>query len=781
MAKSKRPNDESLPEPKGMRARLERREREQEAKQQIVSQAASISELEAVIAEEDRRIARKTAKPGLTYAFSRVFGWLFSPFRACLLSGLLIGLSFQPHDIPGLILVALVPLFLALPRFKKTFSAFLGCYACGLIAFMMVLRYLAEMEAADGNQNMIWVAYIGSCAMAAINFGFLGLTLRWVQRRLPRALWLLLVPVVWTGFEFWRFHFPAPFSPMLAGYALAEFDVLIQSADLGSVLMVSLFVAVVNACIAVYMDADLRLQRAGRNLALLLLVLACGSNYAYGVMRLEEIATQGDLREDGPVVSIIQPNLTQKEKHLGSNDQRWLRHWQLTQEALPDRQAITSASDKNGEESDAPLTKPDVIIWSETSVPHPKHGYFPDQLDRYPIHPLRPSAHSSAFAPRNPEDYPELNGRKVIWPTYDPRRIALDTGVPIIFGTHAELTDAERQEHYPWLDEEYVQKVSFNRAYYIDKEGKVAGIHDKARLVPFGEYIPFQDTEIGQEVADIAAQSLGYEPKIMPGYRRDTFEIKDSNGKPFRFSMNICYEYFFPDIYQELHKNEHVHFTVTLSNEAWYFDSTELDQAMVMSKFRAIETRTTFVRATNSGISAIIGPDGKEYARLTGTNAEGEESDRLIKGVLTSTLPYLDAPVRSYFLLHGMWLGWGTGLAAAGLMVLGFLLSVLGFAFRKITGKQPRDEEAEARQSAERRSKLEAIKAQERARLQQEALKRRAQEAQAHAAAQAAIPGASTATESGQDQSAAKPQGDQAAANKPQTPPKPDQSKGGKA
>lgn len=760
---------EGLPEPKGMRDRLDKREEAQrESIAAIESSVESKHEIKDLLKEAQREQARE-AKPGIVWAFSRLFGWAMNPFLACLLSGVLIGLSFQPHNVPGLILVALVPMFLALPRFKYAASAFFGAYGAGVIALLMVLRYLSVMEAADGNQNTVIMSYVASAAVPAIGVGLFGLTSRFFQRRFPRHWWLLFVPIIWTGFEFWRFYLPAPFAPALAGYALSNetyafFDVLIQIADLGSVLAVSLFVALINACIAVSFDADFKLQRPGKRLALIVMLLAFGSNVAYGLMRLEEIRDEIGIQYDGPVVAIVQPNLTQKQKNQGSPDQRWMKHWEHTQKALPDPNAIKNAVKVEGESdakvdgSQGPLTKPDLIIWSETAVPNSRRGPFPPDYAAYPIAPYAPG--DQRMRPVDPSQSQMVNGRLVQPLTYDPRRVAMDTGVPIIFGAHGEITEEERAKYYPYVKAEELFKFTYNRAYFIDNAGKIAGIHDKAKLVPFGEFIPYPET-LGPEVMSEAEKALGRMPSILPGYRRDQFALQDSSGKTFRFTMNICYEYFFPDIYQELHSENPVHFTVTLSNEGWYFDSTELDQAMVMSKFRAIETRTTFVRATNSGVSAIIGPDGVETARLWGTNEAGERSDRLVEGVLTAPVPYLREPPRTFFMVHGMWLGWATGLGAAGLMGLALVLSVLMLPIQLIRGKR---ETQAAKPDA--RTRLAQAQAAERKRIQQEAIKRRAEEMKKQAAMGMLLPDTTPGTPASSaaiDAALNEPQGDKPA------------------
>jgi apolipoprotein N-acyltransferase len=78
---------------------------------------------------------------------------------------------------------------------------------------------------------------------------------------------------------------------------------------------------------------------------------------------------------------------------------------------------------------------------------------------------------------------------------------------------------------------------------------------------------------------------------------------------------------------------------VTLSNDAWFGDSRGARLHLVVSAFRSIETRLPQLRATNTGISAIITPTGDIVARsatgsqaiLTGTAIPGSRGPTLMK------------------------------------------------------------------------------------------------------------------------------------------------------
>jgi apolipoprotein N-acyltransferase len=68
------------------------------------------------------------------------------------------------------------------------------------------------------------------------------------------------------------------------------------------------------------------------------------------------------------------------------------------------------------------------------------------------------------------------------------------------------------------------------------------------------------------------------------------------------------------------------HLIVTLANDAWFGDSAEPWMHLALARLRAVEHRRWLVRATNSGISAIVDPAGRLTARtglLTRDNLRG--------------------------------------------------------------------------------------------------------------------------------------------------------------
>jgi len=160
---------------------------------------------------------------------------------------------------------------------------------------------------------------------------------------------------------------------------------------------------------------------------------------------------------------------------------------------------------------------------------------------------------------------------------------------------------------------------AYNSIYVIDHDGSVVSVYDKLHLVPFGEYLPFQEL----------MEKLGFEQLtkvqggFIPGTRRRTLAIPNAP----RALPLICYEAVFPG--DVAPGDDRPGWIVNLTNDGWFGISTGPYQHLQQARLRAIEEGLPVVRAANTGISAVIDPLGRMVARL-GLGVEG---------VLDSSLP----------------------------------------------------------------------------------------------------------------------------------------------
>lgn len=138
----------------------------------------------------------------------------------------------------------------------------------------------------------------------------------------------------------------------------------------------------------------------------------------------------------------------------------------------------------------------------------------------------------------------------------------------------------------------------FNSAFLVCPDGTV-NQYDKQHLVPFGEYAP-----LGQDIPilETLLQGVG---SFTPGMRT----------APLRFGrvamgMLICYESIFPELAQK-RVDDGANVLVNLSNDAWFGRSAAPVQQLELAALRAVEQGRSLVRATNTGISAVIDAKGR--------------------------------------------------------------------------------------------------------------------------------------------------------------------------
>lgn len=142
----------------------------------------------------------------------------------------------------------------------------------------------------------------------------------------------------------------------------------------------------------------------------------------------------------------------------------------------------------------------------------------------------------------------------------------------------------------------------FNSAFALDESGEVVDRYDKGHLMPFAEYFPLRTIEFLQR----RFERVRY---FTAGERGDTLETSFGTMAPA-----ICFEGMFPELVgAQMRQGARV--LLSLSNDAWLGSGAGPEQHLWMMAVRAVENRTWVVRATTTGISAILDPFGRVVAR----------------------------------------------------------------------------------------------------------------------------------------------------------------------
>lgn len=228
-------------------------------------------------------------------------------------------------------------------------------------------------------------------------------------------------------------------------------------------------------------------------------------------------------------------------------------------------------------------------------------------------------------------------------------------------------------------DSRGVVNRAYNSIYVIGDDGSILSVYDKVHLVPFGEYLPFQDLLERLGLEQLTKVRGGF----IPGERRQN---QPAPGAP-NFLPLVCYEIIFASdavphseqpnwLYRHLGRYFDWPFVagngarpgwfLNLTNDGWFGASAGPYQHFQQARVRAIEEGLPLVRAANTGISAVVDPLGRVVASLP----------LGVEGILDAPLPRPLAPTLYARL----------GDAPAGLMVLGGLGWVMLSRRRRPTG-----------------------------------------------------------------------------------------------
>ena len=164
--------------------------------------------------------------------------------------------------------------------------------------------------------------------------------------------------------------------------------------------------------------------------------------------------------------------------------------------------------------------------------------------------------------------------------------------------------------------------------------GPEPGFYFKRRLVPFGEYMPFGFV-LGPVTAALGIRIADFSP----GPR----EQERMRIGPHALGMSICYEIAFASAVR-LDLPEAA-LLVTVSNDAWFGDSIGPHQHLEIARVRAAETGRWLVRATNTGLSAVVSSRGEVRGRLPQFEVAAETFEVVPMRGETPYVRFGDAPV----------------------------------------------------------------------------------------------------------------------------------------
>jgi len=480
----------------------------------------------------------------------------------CALSGAAYGLAHQPGAWGLLAWVSIAPLLWACGCAGPG-RAFVYGWIFGAAGWAAAMPWLVDTAARFLllPRPAAVLAFAGFCALEGLQFALAAGLARWAAEGLRReAGWTVpaalacAAPPIWVAVE-WLV--PDQFPKYLAVTQIFHLP-LVQSLELFGAAGLAWLIAGFNA--ALY--AAVSDRRAWRALAAMTLLAA--SNEAFGLVRIRQVdarvsrrLAQGDAIQVG-VIQGSEPFQGRPRRHRFDSDLGV--YTSLTDQAL----------------SAGPL---DLVVWPETTFA---------------------GVVRCAGGPEGLRE-PELDGK----PLQEALRSDLPQRTHILISALAEATSPEGRR-------------TFNVSVLTGPDRQSLGIALKRHLIPFGEFLPWEDR------FPLLHRFSPNSWSLTAGRGQDVLRMQDGT----RLGILICYEDLLPAYARGMVRKD-PDLLVHQAADAW-FTGRLPEMHLRFGSLRAVESRRFMVRAVSSGISAVIDPAGRVTQSL-GTGVRGELTARVAR------------------------------------------------------------------------------------------------------------------------------------------------------
>jgi apolipoprotein N-acyltransferase len=182
-------------------------------------------------------------------------------------------------------------------------------------------------------------------------------------------------------------------------------------------------------------------------------------------------------------------------------------------------------------------------------------------------------------------------------------------------------------------------REDYNTATLLTEHGTQIQSYRKMHLVPFGEYLPFRQSFplFAMVAGDLVPGDF------TPGH---DFTVLSLPKPALKFSALICFEDTLGDLTRQFVQNG-AQLLVNITNDGWFLKTAGAEQHLANSIFRAVENRRPLVRCANTGVSALIDPNG-HVDRLSLHPFESGFAVREFQ------VPAADTPL-TFYSRHGEW------------------------------------------------------------------------------------------------------------------------------
>ena len=439
------------------------------------------------------------------------------------------------HGLAALGFVALIPLYIAVVELPGPRSAAVVVGLFGGLQHALTSFWLWFFQ-----DYRIWT--LGSTTLAYfVVYAVLGLYL-WLFLDRGGAARPIAFIVLWTCFEYQKSIGFLGYPWGLIPYSLTDALPLLQIADLTGVYGVTAVLAACNAALAeillgVGSSRKRALSRRARIGYSALAVMLVAAALGYGLARLAKPI---------PRVASLDAILVQQNTDPWAEGQ--------------DEDAVATCIRLAREAMAAAPRKPDIIVFSETSL-------------------MRPYTESREYYSLKPTADPLI-------PFIRESGTWLLTGAPVVID---------------WKTYE-----ATNSVILVDPQTRLVASYAKIHAVPFAEAIPFMEIPWFKTFIQ---KTVGIDGGWATGTRYVVFDLPTKGGK-LRFGAPICFEDSFADVCRNFSLGG-ANLLINLTNISWSKTASAEIQHWAAARFRAIEARKTLVRSTNGGVTCVVGPYGQ--------------------------------------------------------------------------------------------------------------------------------------------------------------------------
>jgi apolipoprotein N-acyltransferase len=193
-----------------------------------------------------------------------------------------------------------------------------------------------------------------------------------------------------------------------------------------------------------------------------------------------------------------------------------------------------------------------------------------------------------------------------------------------------------------------------NSEFLIAPNGRIKKQYNKIHLVPFNEYLPLQGK------IKWPRWITPLELSFIRGEEHTLFEVSEA-----KFGTPICWEGMYSDLFRRFVKAG-ANFMVNVTNDGFTGRTAAPYQTLAMTVFRAVENRVVVLRASTTGVSCFIGPNGDIIEKIQ----DDAGNDIFVSGILVRDVPLYNT--KTFYTTHGDIFAF----AAIGVVVLCLLFSL---------------------------------------------------------------------------------------------------------